>query len=47
MEVLFTDGRIYQYFDVPERLYEELLRAPSVGQFFHREVRGTFRYARV
>lgn len=47
LEVQFIDGRVYQYFDVPERVYRELLAASSVGQFFHREIRGEYRYARV
>lgn len=47
LEVLFRDGRVYQYFDVPERVYDELLQSPSVGQYFHREIRGVYRFARV
>lgn len=47
LELLFSDGRIYQYFDVPESIYEQLVAAPSVGRFFHTEIRGVYRYARV
>jgi KTSC domain-containing protein len=47
LEIVFTDGRAYQYFDVPENVYQALVNAASVGQYFHREIRGTYRFARV
>lgn len=47
MEIMFSDGRIYQYFDVPAHVYDGLLGAASVGQYFHREIRGVYRYARI
>ncbi|MDP1721796.1 MAG: KTSC domain-containing protein [Candidatus Gottesmanbacteria bacterium] len=33
LEVEFTSGDIYRYFDVSERLYDGLLQAASPGQF--------------
>ncbi len=33
LEVEFTSGDVYQYFNVPERLYDGLLQAASPGQF--------------
>ena len=47
LEVEFHDGRVYQYFDVPESLHEEFLRAPSKGRFLQAEIKGHFRYARL
>lgn len=47
LEVLFTNDTLYQYFDVPEELYEELLAAPSIGQFFNSNIRGRFSDAQV
>lgn len=47
LEIMFLDGRVYQYFDVPVWVYEALINAPSVGQYFHSEIRGTYRFARV
>jgi len=46
LEVMFSDGRVYQYFDVPQVVYEQLMHAPSVGQFFNAEIRGIYRFAR-
>ena len=44
LEVEFTSGRVYQYFDVPRREVEQLLRATSQGAFFSERVRGRYRY---
>lgn len=46
LEVMFSDGRVYQYFDVPQATYEQLMHASSVGQFFNKEIRGIYRFAR-
>ena len=47
MEVCFKNGRIYQFFDVPRAVYDELMRAESPGGYLSSEVKGRFRYARV
>lgn len=46
LEVEFKDGAVYQYFDVPETVYRELLSASSIGQFMHSNIRNTYRYAK-
>lgn len=35
LEVEFTSGDIYQYYDVPEHLYREFLHASSFGGFLN------------
>lgn len=47
LEVLFRNGTLYQYFDVPEREYQELIGASSVGQYLNAQIKGRYRYARV
>ena len=47
LEVLFTNGNLYQYFDVPPQIYAELMQAGSVGQYLNANIKGNFRYARV
>ncbi len=47
LEVEFKDGAVYQYFDVPEHVYDRFLNAPSHGAYLAREIKGKFRYARV
>ena len=47
LEVYFKNGRTYQYFDVPERIYNDLRTAGSPGGYLNREIKGQYRYARV
>lgn len=47
LEVEFKNGTVYQYFDVPERVYEELRDASSVGGYLATQVKGVYRYSKV
>ena len=42
MEVQFTKGAVYRYKDVPEEVFDELLKAESVGKFFFAKIKGKF-----
>ena len=42
MEIEFHDGAVYQYFNVPEKVYLELINAPSHGAYFMHEVKDQF-----
>lgn len=39
LEIEFNHGGIYQYFDVPENVYNELMSANSHGQYFDRNIK--------
>jgi hypothetical protein len=47
LEVEFTNGNIYQYFDVPATLHSELMGSGSHGQFLNKQIKGQYRYAKV
>jgi len=47
LEVEFLNGGIYQYFDVPAHVYEELMSAGSHGQYLARNIKGVYRYSKV
>lgn len=47
LELLFSSGMTYQYFDVPRRIFEELLQAESIGRYMNANIKGNFRYARL
>ena len=47
LQLWFCDGAIYRYFDVPEKICDNLLAAQSKGSYFNREIRDCFRYALV
>ncbi|NUL44592.1 KTSC domain-containing protein [Cellulosimicrobium funkei] len=47
LEVEFTNGSIYQYFDVPASEHIELMRSESVGAYFSVNIRSAYRYVRL
>ena len=47
LEVEFTNGNIYQYFDIPPTVHENLMRSDSKGKFLHSQIKGSYRYARL
>jgi len=47
MQVTFTSGSTYQYFDVPPRTWEAALLASSIGGFISTNIKGKFKYSKV
>ncbi len=47
LEVEFQNGAVYQYYNVPQSIYEAFMAAPSKGQFLAYQIRDRFPYARV
>ena len=47
LEVEFRSGAIYQYYGVPQNMYEQLLQAPSKGQFINTYIKNAYAYSRV
>ena len=47
LEIEFTSGTVYQYFEVPLGTYRAFLTAESKGAFFNDEVKGVFRYTQI
>ena len=48
LEIEFTGGEVYRYFDVPAEVYRGLMAAESHGRYFHRHVRDAgYRYQRM
>jgi len=39
LEVVFTTGGRFRYYDVPAEKYAELFESPSVGRYFHQAIR--------
>jgi len=42
LQIEFRNRSIYQYFEVPATVYEELMQAPSKGAYFNRSIRPRF-----
>ena len=47
LEVQFVNGRVYQYYGVPEDIHKQLMRAASKGQFFNAHIRNSYSFSRV
>lgn len=47
LELTFDNDRVYHYLDVPEPVKEELIAAPSKGQFFNERIRSRYGFRRI
>jgi hypothetical protein len=47
LEIEFHDGGIYQYFGVPETVFNGLMGVPSHGSYFHRYIKDKYRWAKI
>jgi len=47
LQVEFLNGGVYQYFDVPENVYQGLVNADSVGKYLAAHIKGHYRYSKV
>lgn len=55
LDIQFWDGRgddrkpgsVYQYFDVPEEIHKALMDSDSPGKFFHRNIKGVYRFQNI
>ena len=46
LEVEFNNG-IYQYYDVPLDVYEDLMNSDSKGSYLFRNIKNTFSYEQI
>ena len=46
LEIEFNNG-IYQYYDVPEDIFQELINASSIGSFIHQNIKNNYSYSPV
>lgn len=47
LEVEFLNGSVYQYYNVPEALYNQLMQEGSKGRFLNMYIRNSYPYSRV
>ena len=47
MVIQFRNGATYQYLNIPEQTYQDMLNAPSIGQYFNSHIRGKFEYNKI
>jgi hypothetical protein len=46
LEVEFLNGGVYQYYNVPQFMYEQMMSAASKGQFLNTYVKKQYAYSR-
>lgn len=42
MQITFTDGRTYDFPNVPEDVFDGLAEAPSAGRYYTENIKGVF-----
>jgi len=47
LQIRFHSGKTYQFYGVPDNLFEGLLTAESVGKYFAANVRGQYEYKKL
>jgi hypothetical protein len=47
LEIEFTSGSVYQYFNVPASVYEALMSASSKGQYHIQWIKHSYRYQKI
>lgn len=47
LRVEFKNGSLYEYFDIPEFVFDGMRNAGSKGEYLAHNIKGTYRYARV
>ena len=44
LDIEFRTGKLYRYFNVPLRCYQQLLASESKGRYFNANIRNSFPY---
>jgi hypothetical protein len=47
LEVEFVVGTIYQYYGVPQNIYDQFMREPSKGRFLNTYIKNQYAFSRV
>lgn len=47
LEVEFLSGSVYQYYNVPQNIYDQLMAAGSKGRFLNAYIKNAYPYSRV
>lgn len=47
LRVIFQSGSIYDYLKVPEKIYNEMKRASSKGEFLNKEIKPNYEFEKI
>ncbi|MGV2826860.1 lysine--tRNA ligase [Myxosarcina sp. GI1(2024)] len=46
LKIVFANGSVYKYLDVPQSIYQELKQTSSIGQYFNSQIKNKFGFDR-
>ena len=47
LELEFNSGKVYQYFEVPAQVYQDMMKDDSKGSYFRGVIDGAYNYVQV
>ena len=47
LEIRFRSGGTYEYYNVPEEVYTDLVEDDSVGKYFHAEIKDQYQFKKL
>jgi hypothetical protein len=47
LELEFNSGKVYQYFEVPAQVYQDMMKNDSKGSYFRSVIDGAYNYVQV
>jgi len=47
LEVEFKNSGIYEYYNVPQFMYDRLMQAGSIGTFFNTDIKTSYAFSKV
>ena len=47
LRIVFTSGNIFDYYGIDKTVFEEFVKAESIGKFFHANIKDKYQYEKV
>jgi len=47
LEIKFSDKDIYEYYTVPIKIYNNFMKASSLGKYFHKHIKNKYRFKKI
>lgn len=47
LEIEFLNGSLYEYYDIPDNIYDELMSADSQGKYLAQKIKKIYKYKQI
>lgn len=47
LRIIFSNGSIYDYSNIPSDIYNALINAQSIGKYFHQMIKNNYSYIKI